>query len=278
MKCCQLCGICSWGPLRRDDEEVIPPVVLTMMTRDLHLTRESFKRCDNCGSVGAVALLQDDLKSTFPPGFGSSPDPIPAILAAVMPMFQSKVETRTERLVKAILSTSGRQGSSQSTEEFAAWIVYAVRCIEFELDKAPPLQPDAEFAPEPVVSSAGLNIDRIELVVSPEAIVVRLSSGRRHWDLLRMPQHESGIHRMYMNAQGIANSMPAEGFEPKPFPEGSTGDGGAGIRWSFASRDTFVQWLLPVVDRAREKMSEEGVPADFNINRLAKHIADEVMT
>lgn len=60
-------------------------------------------------------------------------------------------------------------------------------------------------------------------------------------------------------------------------PAGCTSDGGGGIHWHFASRETFVNWLLLVLDRARDHCVTEGL-SNFNINRVAKFVADLVCT
>jgi len=49
---------------------------------------------------------------------------------------------------------------------------------------------------------------------------------------------------------------------------------GGGFSLKFASRETFVMWLLRGLDYAKECMGEEGTPNDFNINRAAKYLAD----
>jgi hypothetical protein len=123
-------------------------------TMQLQLTDadcDKWRVCDSCHAVANAALIERDpisgpepdaefsspfdaIKRAFE-GLKSSPDPD---YAAIMSQFTARMpepETREERLIKTIIRQQGRDGSSQSTAAWAAWLVHAARSIEREMEK-----------------------------------------------------------------------------------------------------------------------------------------------
>lgn len=134
MQCCQHCGAKSWAAVMATSGDAAILV------------------CDGCGQTGLKSVIESNPQPIeIPPPMFSG---IPPFAIDIFKSLLTPCETRLERLVKAILSSSLTSGEVRDQEYNARWWVSLARAIEKEMDreellsKAPPSPiPDAQFAP-----------------------------------------------------------------------------------------------------------------------------------
>lgn len=145
MQCCQHCGAKSWAPVGKN--------LIYHAARPADNAKILI--CDGCGEWGLKSVIDSSPQPIeFPPS--QSPFLQQGPLTLIGDLFKNVMppaETRLERLVKALLSSSLTRGEIGDQQEYHArsWVSFA-RAIEKEMDREallseapPPPIADAEF-------------------------------------------------------------------------------------------------------------------------------------
>jgi len=138
MRACQLCGCKSWGP-----EKTPHPEKQARENQALSVAGP-FVECDGCGALAREDLVNDPAPLLMT-GSGTTDlgAPSPSVVLqglagareALKGMLPDKdPETRTERLVRELIAGQSREGSGQSTNDYARWLVECASQIEAQLD------------------------------------------------------------------------------------------------------------------------------------------------
>lgn len=152
MNLCQNCGLSrSWGPMS--------PGEISEAFAD-GKDPLTFLKCDACHFIGhrsAIETMEDPSGhpvSSFGPGVSPLSDifkviagpmvtapaePSPTV-KAVMDMVSlqhQRLPARLDRLVEVLIQSHPRSGSSQSTQEYARWVVQCARYVLTEMEKPP---------------------------------------------------------------------------------------------------------------------------------------------
>lgn len=148
MQHCLICGAASWGPAK--------PGFVVSGDFQVQLTEADtakWRQCDACGSLAQAGFIEKEPEREPDADFGpspleaifagikeaaSAPSPMDKMTERLAALFETRMpvpETRLERIIKAIIRSQGRDGSSQSTETWAWWLARAGHAIELAMDK-----------------------------------------------------------------------------------------------------------------------------------------------